>query len=61
MNNCPLPLGAFFQGYAADYFGGHKVKFNPQFRGIVSDFRPNAVSLLHSARGALNDLKKVGI
>lgn len=60
-SNSPLPLGAFFRGYAADYFSGHEVRFNPQFRGIVTDFRPNAVSILHSARGALNDLKKVGM
>ncbi len=60
-SNSPLPLGTFFREYAADYFGGHEVKFHPQFRYIVSDFRPNAVSILHSARNALNDLKRVGM
>ena len=59
--NGPLPLGAYFRGYIADYFGGHEMRLHPQSRYIASDFRPNAVSILHSARGVLNDLKKVGM
>jgi carbamoyl-phosphate synthase large subunit len=59
-DNSPLPFGVFLRDYADDYFGGHEVRYHPQFRYMISDYRPNAVSILHSARNALNDLKEVG-